>query len=257
MQRFKVCWNITAKCNQNCKYCHRFLNVKELDYVENEKILFNLINDGITHITWTGGEALLYPKVIELFKTAKKHNINNKLITNGIILANNSNMKEAYKYLDSLVLSIDSINDETNEILGRGLSHYGNIRKILEELNDTSIEINISTVVSKKNIEQIEELAIFLNGYNIDMWKLYKFIPLRKTAKENKRIFEISNTEFKNIVVINRKYNNIKNICIKSQEDLEKDILIIANGDIIKTENGIDIIKGNAQYDSVKQFFFY
>lgn len=27
MQRKEVCWNITTKCNQNCRYCHRFLAI--------------------------------------------------------------------------------------------------------------------------------------------------------------------------------------------------------------------------------------
>ena len=60
MQKKEVCWNITTKCNQNCRYCHRFLKINELTYEENLQILKNLMEDGIIDITWTGGEALMY-----------------------------------------------------------------------------------------------------------------------------------------------------------------------------------------------------
>lgn len=82
MQNQEVCWNITAKCNQSCKYCHRFLNIDDLEYEKNKKILMKMIEEGIKEITWTGGEALLYPRIIELLKIAKQHGIKSKLITN-------------------------------------------------------------------------------------------------------------------------------------------------------------------------------
>ena len=64
----EVCWNITARCNQSCKYCHRFLEVKDLPYENNLYILNNLINCDINSITWTGGEALLLDRIDELLK---------------------------------------------------------------------------------------------------------------------------------------------------------------------------------------------
>ena len=82
MQNQEVCWNITTKCNQNCRYCHRFLNIDDLSYEENKKILMKMIKDGIKEITWTGGEALLYPRILELLRIAKAYGIKSKLITN-------------------------------------------------------------------------------------------------------------------------------------------------------------------------------
>ena len=39
MKELEICWNITARCNQNCKYCHRFLNLQDLSFDENLQIL--------------------------------------------------------------------------------------------------------------------------------------------------------------------------------------------------------------------------
>ena len=154
MQKKRVCWNITTRCNQNCKYCHRFLNINDLTYEENERILNNLIRDGITDITWTGGEALLYPNLENLLQIAKENGIKNKLITNGLVLARNDKSREILKYLDSLTLSLDTINSDTNEELGRGKNHFEDVRIILDYVKNEGlpISININTVVSKKNI---------------------------------------------------------------------------------------------------------
>lgn len=251
----KVCWNIVSRCNQNCKYCHRFINIRELDYKENEKILYNLIRDGITHITWTGGEALLYPELYKLIKISKENGIYNRIITNGKLLERNYKI---LNYLDDLTISLDSINSKTNEILGRGEKHFKNIHNILDYINSGNykkLKVNINTVVNKQNLGEVEELGDFLNNYKIGIWKLYQFMPLRESAEKNREIFEITNFEFDNVLRnVYEKYENISNVTFKKQEDLEKNILILANGDIIKTENGIDFLLGNAINDNVVKY---
>ncbi len=201
---------------------------------------------------------MLYPNLIELLKISKEHGIKNKLITNGSILAHNNEIRKVCDYLNSLTLSIDSIDSNTNDFLGRGKDHYDDIKNILDYVQDKDIKLNINTVVTQRNKEEIEELGEFLNHYKINMWKFFKFMPLRETAKENKNFFEISNQEFENFENKSKvfgKFENISSIDCRQEEDMEeKYTLIIANGDIVKTENGKDVIKGNALYDNVVQF---
>lgn len=251
----KVCWNITARCNQNCLYCHRFLNVRELNYEENKQILDNLIRDGVTHITWTGGEALLYPDLYKLIKFSKENGVYNRVITNGKLLVDNY---DVLNYLSDLTISLDSIRSQTNLKLGRGEKHFENIKNILDYIQNgkyKKLKVNVNTVVNKQNINEIKELGEFLNQYKIGIWKLYNFIPLRETAQKNRQLFEITESEFDNAFQeVYEKYENINNIVSKKQKELEKDVLIIADGSIIKTEKGIDFLLGNALTNNVIKY---
>ena len=257
MQKKRVCWNITTKCNQNCKYCHRFLGINDLTYEENKKILNNLIKDGVNNITWTGGEALLYPNLKELLKISQENGIKNKLITNGMVLAQNENMREILDYLDSLTLSLDTINDDTNEELGRGRNHFEEVKTILDYVKGKSLKVNINTVVSKNNINEMEQLGEFLNNYNISKWKFFKFMPLRETAEKNKDEFAITDAEFEQTRNVFRHFGNIRETDFRQEKDMEdKYTLLIANGDIIKTEHGVDVKKGNALYQNPVEFMY-
>lgn len=190
-----------------------------------------------------------------LLKKAKENGINNKLITNGLLLAQNNEMKEICNYLDTLTLSIDSTNSEINADLGRGINHYNNIKTILEYVKDKELKLNINTVVSKKNIEQLDELGNFLNSYKINSWRIFQFMPLRETAEKNREQFEITDAEFENKKSVFKKFENIGSVDYRQEKDMEdKYVLLVANGDIVKTENGKDVKKGNALYQNLMNF---
>lgn len=255
MDNKEICWNITARCNQACKYCHRFLYPQDLTFEENRIILNNLIDSGINAITWTGGEALLVERIDELLKISFENGIKNKIITNGKLLTNDM-IDKIYPYLDSITLSIDSIDNDINFELGRGYNHYNEIKNVLDYITNQkyNIKLRINSVVCKNNLNSFKDLNNFLNRYNVYSWRIFKFMPLRENAVKNKDKFDVSTSEYNDIINYIKNNSNIKNIDTRIQSDMEqKYVLILANGDIVITSDGKDNKVGNALYDSIRK----
>ena len=81
-------------------------------------------------------------------------------------------------------------------------------------------------------------------------------MPLREKAVTNKDKFNISMDEYLSVVKTIKNQSNIKKIDTRIEEDMEKKyILILANGDIVVTNEGKDEKVGNALKKTLSEFF--
>ena len=242
MNKKSVCWNITSRCNGECKFCYRLLSNRDNTLEQNRKVLKKLISMGIEKITWTGGEALLYNELSFLMKEAHKNGIKNNLITNGRLL-DIERINEMEGYIDYITFSLDSLDNKVNEILGRGKNHANHIIKLLDYIvdNKKNIKIKLNSIVTKINLENIKEVTKIAKKYPFERWKIFKFLPLRSKARENEKDFIIDDNKYEELIKYIKKQKNICKVEECKEEEIQLNYLLInPTGDFLITENKED-----------------
>lgn len=244
---------VTSKCNLNCGFCFRRLNIVEVGTEKLCKTVSQLKEIGVETIILTGGEPLLRDDIVDIFKFIKKNNMKTVLQTNGLLLK--EKLKELSPYLDWLSLSLDGDNSEIASKM-RGNKHYfQNLMDLLEINNDIyKIKVKVGTVVTKLNIKDIKNIGSILDG-KVDTWKLYQFFARKECPSEkNKDIYSVSNSDFSLISdEIKSTYPNM-NIAFHSVDDynLGPCLLVDADGGTFVSKDNGDYFIGNIISDREK-----
>jgi len=131
-------------------------------------------------IYFGGGEVLLHKDIYKLIEFCTKNKIFTKIITNGVLLDKINCDKLIAVGLSYLIVSIDSLDPEIHNSV-RGFP--GVLEKALwgiQYLRSNNVKVGISTVISKKNIRELESLTKTLfDCYNISA---IIFNPIRLTS---------------------------------------------------------------------------
>lgn len=257
-----VCWNITCKCNDVCKFCYREQNVAELPYQDKITVINKVAEAGIKKLTFAGGEPLLVKNIKALIMYAKQQGLIVALTTNAILLENNDDdLFFLLKQLDWLTFSLDGASETIQSKMGRNECHVSRVKKLLEISNnytERKCKLKLNTVISSINAEEIKNIVDIVNKYKIERWKLFQFTPVRGTAQKNQDIYIISNEEYLKVV------NQIKEI-LKSEKVVISDsnheniaaayFVIFPNGEIRVSESHGEKVVGNILSDEIYEMW--
>lgn len=189
-------FHIVKPCNMKCKFCYATFedleNVKQMS-LENAKIVVKKLKDaGVEKITFAGGEPLLYKHIEELISYSKEIGLVTSIITNGILLSVDL-LKRLQGKLDWVGVSIDSVNWETNQKIGRFQgSEQTQYYSLVYNIKTLGFKLKINTVVNKYN--ESEDLYKFINYAQPSRWKI--FDTLRVEGQNDKEFNEIKSTNF-------------------------------------------------------------
>ncbi len=157
-----ILWNITYRCNLNCKHCmvadERKIAVKELNDGDTIRLLANVcLNDAIKikEFNFQGGEPLVAPNFTFAVKWLGEHHIPWTINTNGT-LWNDQHFDLITKYPPrEIVVSLDG-DPETHDWL-RGPGVFSKLQETIKIIHDVNnnIQVNAICVLHKQNVKNI------------------------------------------------------------------------------------------------------
>lgn len=169
------CWLIENNCNLDCIYCfsdHKKMNVENNDYIETAKNILSL--DPLT-IVLTGGEPTLNTNLKDILEF-----INGNALT---IIDSNGTTDVWSKLIPSLRnsiirISIDSLRENTIRKVRPSSNciftsnQIPTITRNIKTLNSNNILVTIQTVVTRYNINELDEIYNYLIQNGIKHWYL-------------------------------------------------------------------------------------
>lgn len=130
---------VTGKCMAKCSFCSQGgSHQAQMTNSYLHKVLDICVDFGIPSVSYTGGEPLLYPHILESLKYGKELRLQQSLITNGILLGELCKKAHGLEYVDVIGVSILGDEETHNKILGvsgayintvKALKQYGHFFK--------------------------------------------------------------------------------------------------------------------------------
>jgi MoaA/NifB/PqqE/SkfB family radical SAM enzyme len=162
-----VSLNITAKCNQRCIYCEIGKGISSQksanpDFDDLKLLVDEMQRISIKRLSINGGEPFLYDRLIDLVKYAGERNVECNITSNGmnIFQISQENISILKKYNTSINLSIDSLNDEINNLTRGHKNASENVIKSAKFLIKNGIVPTFLSAITSYNYQYLFDSLI-------------------------------------------------------------------------------------------------
>ena len=187
-------WETTLRCNALCKHCGsragENINIEDELTTEEIKRALKSIADKYDStrilLNVTGGEPLVRQDLFDVMKYATELGFKWGITTNGMLINDEIIKKMKETNLATMSISIDGLEKSHDEF--RGIK--GSYRKILENIEKLKQDkflkcFQITTVVNKLNINELDELYKIIKNLEVDSWRVINMDPIGRANDNN------------------------------------------------------------------------
>lgn len=236
----KITWYLTPECTYSCLICFRkCLNESPLPFEKGKILLSKLKSLGIEQITFSGGEPLLHPELIQYCKYAKDLGMTISIETNAYLL-NSSLIEKMIGVVDQLIIPVDSCSEYVEELLCRGNGdHLTHCIKIAVQVHEANICLKVNTIINKLTYK--ENMRPIIWAIDPDILIISQLSSKNGDNQKTITDFEISDDEFTHFVK-RHKLLRLKNDAapiFKYADDVETDFSFVSPaGNVSILQNG-------------------
>ena len=201
-------FEVTSRCNAKCEHCGsscgEIFPKNEITNDEIKKVLTDIANNpnyspSNIMIDITGGEPLMKKDLFELMEYVNELGFPWGMTSNGMLINEDIVKRMVETNMYSISISIDGLESTHEEFrkVPRSFKKIINGIKLMQQ--EPSIkDIQITTCVNKKNINQLEDLYNLMLELNIKDWRIIEVDPIGR-AKGNDIIL-LSPDEYKKML---------------------------------------------------------
>lgn len=190
-ERFHLQWHLLNDCNLRCRHCYdekrgcNPLTFEQMLAVADNLVLFLKKCEFNGEVSLTGGEPLLFPKLLELIKYLKSRDvfIAPFILTNGTLPFSKDLIGGLLDFNVGVQISIDGNQKVHDEIRGGG-TYYRSVSTI-KQLISAGISPAIHYVIMKRNSEVIEEFLIEMLKLGIKRVNFSSLVQVGPGAQES------------------------------------------------------------------------
>lgn len=252
-KNLKINFCVSNKCFLNCLGCYNnFSCEKDLKLSKLFAFMKHARLNGVTRITFSGGDPFAKKDFKKILKYAKKLGFIINIDTVGTTLIKDANifgtdrkisMIKSVKCLKGINMMGIPIDGSTNEIIET--FRYGRENLLEEQMEIVNkaalynIPVCINTVLHRQNFEDLNNIFQLISSFpNIKKWQIFQFMPIGPKGSLNAKQFYVSDEDFfqvkKRIQEINK--TDIEIVFKGGTERSYNYMLISSSGEVYKVD---------------------
>jgi AdoMet-dependent heme synthase len=179
---FIVIWELTRACQLACLHCRAEAQLRrdprELSFEEGKNLIDQIYEMNNPMLVFTGGDPLMRQDVFDIAKYAVEKGVRVSMTPS----ATPNVTKEAIEKAKEVGLSrwAFSIDGPTAEVHDHFRGTAGSFDLTMERINylhELEIPIQINTVISRYNIEYLDEMAKMVEELGCVLWSVFFLVP--------------------------------------------------------------------------------
>jgi len=177
-----VIWEVTRACDLTCFHCPASAkpgrNPLELTTLEAKRLIDDIAQLDPPIFIFTGGDPLKRPDIYELVEYAADKYLQPAMATGATPLLNGESLMHLKRAgLNRLALSLDGPTPELHDSFRGTPGSFARTLDAMHCANAIGLPVQINTTISRRNINELENILSVVKKFRIVMWNLFFMVP--------------------------------------------------------------------------------